>query len=307
MVLVIRYKWWLIFLSVLVFPPLSRAIELEPRRWSHLPINANFVGVGGYYTEADIYFDPALPIENAEMEMQGLAVKYIRTFQLFEKSARIDVMQDFQEGRWKGLVGGKSSSIKRSGLSDSRLRFAINLKGAPPLAGKDFASYRTSTDIETLLGAALVVHFPTGEYLSDKLINLGKNRFTFRPQFGVVHNRGRLSMELTGAAWFYTDNNDFYNGSTLEQDPLFTMQAHLVYTVRPGIWATGSVGYGSGGATKVNGAENDDRRGDLAWALALGFPLTNKLGAKISYLNTRTQQEIGQDTATIALGLSFFW
>ena len=30
----------------------------------------------------------------------------------------------------------------------------------------------------------------SGEYLDDKLINLGANRFAIRPQSGVVHTRG---------------------------------------------------------------------------------------------------------------------
>ena len=37
--------------------------ELEPRRWSHLPVGANFATAGYVYTDADIFFDPALQIE----------------------------------------------------------------------------------------------------------------------------------------------------------------------------------------------------------------------------------------------------
>ena len=59
----------------------------------------NFAGVGYSYTEADISFDPVLRIENAKMEMHTYAFKYIRTFELFQKSARIDFIQGFQEGR----------------------------------------------------------------------------------------------------------------------------------------------------------------------------------------------------------------
>jgi len=301
------FVWRLCAVMVLGLPLLCPAVEMEPRRWSHLPTSTNFAGTGYYYTEADIYFDPLLQIENAKMEMHALTVKYIHTFELYQKSARIDFMQDFQEGRWKGSVGGAPASIKRSGLSDSLLRFAINLYGAPPLKGKEFAAYRTKAVVETIVGTALVVHLPTGDYMNDKLINLGKNRFTFRPQLGVVHNRGKWSMEFTGAVWLYTDNTDFYNGNKLEQNPLFTMQTHLVYTFRPGLWVTGSVGYDFGGKSAVNGVEKDDRRENLAWALSIGYPITSQLGVKVVYLSTRTQQTIGQDTDSIAVGFSFFW
>jgi len=176
------------------------AQELEPRLWSHLPVETNFAGAAYAYTEADISFDPVLRIENVEMEMNTWAVKYIRTFALFEKSARIEFTQGFQKGRWSGLVNGVPSSIKRSGLSDSFLRFAINLYGAPPLKGKEYAAYRASADVETIVGMALAVQLPTGNYMDDKLINLGTNRYSFRPQLGVVHTRGKWSIEATGAA-----------------------------------------------------------------------------------------------------------
>jgi len=140
------------------------AQELEPRRWGHLPIGTNFAGGAYSYTEADIYFDPVIQIEDAKMEMHTWAVQYVRTFELFQKSTRIDFTQGFQEGRWNGLVGGVPKSIKRSGLSDSLLRFAINLYGAPPLEGKEFLAYRAKIDVETIVGAALVVQLPTGNY-----------------------------------------------------------------------------------------------------------------------------------------------
>ena len=241
------------------------------------------------------------------MEMHTWALKYIRTFELLQKSARIDFTQAYQEARYTGLLNGVSTSIKRSGLADSVLRFAINLYGAPPLEGKEFAAYRAKVDVETIFGTALVVQLPTGDYMDDKLINLGTNRFTFRPQLGVVHNRGKWSMELTGAVWLYTDNNDFFNGNKLEQDPYYTIQTHLIYTFRPGFWTSASAGYGYGGKSTVNGEKKNDRRENLAWALSFGFPITRQLGVKVIYLSTRTQESIGQDTDSVGAAFSFFW
>ncbi|MDH4241949.1 MAG: transporter [Phycisphaerae bacterium] len=301
------YMWCLYVFLILGLPFLCFAQELEPRRWSHLPTGKNFVGGGYSYTKADIFLDPVLRIEDGEMEMHTWAIKYIRTFELLQKSARVDFIQGYQEGRWNGLVDGVPSSIKRSGLTDSVLRFAINLYGAPPLEGKEFAAYRAKVDVETIFGTALVVHLPTGDYMDDKLINLGTNRFTFRPQLGVVHNRGKWSMELTGAVWLYTDNNDFFNGNKLEQDPYYTIQTHLIYTFRPGLWASASTGYGYGGKSTVSGVEKNDRRENLAWAFSFGCPITRQLGVKVAYLASRSQESIGQDSDSIGAAFSIFW
>ena len=192
-------------------------------------------------------------------------------------------------------------------MADSILRFAVNLYGAPPLEGKEYAAYRAAADVETIVGAALVVQLPTGHYKDEKLINLGTNRFTFRPQIGVVHNRGNWSMEVTGAAWIYTDNDDFFDGNKLEQDPLYTVQGHLAHTFRPGVWTDAAVGYGYGGQSTVSGVEKDDRKGNLVWALSLGYPITRRLGVNLTYIGTRTQESVGVDSDTIAVNLSIHW
>ena len=178
---------------------------------------------------------------------------YIRTFELLGKSARVDFKQGYQDAHWKGLLSGTPATAYRSGLTDGSFRFVINLWGAPPLKGKEFAEYRAKMDNETIVGAALVMQFPSGNYLDDKLLNIGSNRFTFKPQFGVVHTRGSWTTELTTAVWFFTDNDDFWNGNHFRQDPLYTLQAHLVYTFRSGLWLGGGVAYGIGGASTLNG------------------------------------------------------
>ena len=85
-----------------------------------------------------------------------------------------------------------------------------------------------------MASAAVAVSVPLGEYFDDKLLNLGHNRVVIRPQIGILHTRGKWSYELTGSAFLYGDNDDFYGGSTLEQDPLYALQAHLIRTFNKG-------------------------------------------------------------------------
>ena len=281
--------------------------DMEPRRWAHLPIDTNFIGAAYAFTKADIDFDPVLKIEDGQMEMHTWAAKYIRTFALFEKTARIDLLQVYQKGRWTGLLDSVLTTVRRSGWYDTNLRFAINLFGSPSLQGKEYADYRAATAVETIIGSGLSVQLPTGDYMDDKLINLGTNRFTFRPQIGVVHNRGNWSFETTGLIALYTDNNDFFNGRKLEQDPLYIIHSHLIYTFHPGIWGGASVGYDYGGQSTVDGTSKDDRKQNLYWACSFGFPLNRYLGAKIAYVGSRTQESTGIDSDTFSVGFSAFW
>ena len=42
----------------------AAAQDIEPRRWSDLPMNLNILGVGTAATEGDIYFNPVMQIED---------------------------------------------------------------------------------------------------------------------------------------------------------------------------------------------------------------------------------------------------
>jgi len=285
----------------------SQGLELEPRRWSHIPIGTNFIGGGHARTDGDIIFDPVLRAEDVEMEMDTWLFKYIRSFELANRSASLSLTQAHHNATWSGLLDGVPTTVHRVGLSDPILRLAINLKGAPPLSGKEYLTYRARQDIETIVGAGLSLQLPVGEYLDDKLLNFGSNRFTIRARLGVVHKRGKWSMEMTGAAWFYTDNDDFFNGNELEQDPLFTLQGHLIHTFRSGVWAGLSMGYAYGAEATVNGVEKDDRKRNAAWALSYGFPLAPGVSAKIGYVGTRTRASTGLDSDSIVIAVSTFW
>jgi len=300
-------RWCLACFILLSLAPPCFALEPTPRKWNHLPTGANFAGVGYAYTEADIFIDPALTLEDVKLEMKTLVGKYIRTFELFDKSARIDLTQGYQDGKWTGLLGGVPASTTRTGWSDSFVRFALNLYGAPPLSGKEFMAYRSKTDTETIVGMGLVIRLPTGEYMQDRLINLGKNRFAFRPQMGILHTRKKWTVEAIGEVAFYTDNDKFFNGNTLEEKPLYIIHAHLVHTFRPGFWASVSIAYDYGGETTINGIDKDDTKQDIGWAFSLAYPITRASGFKVAYIGTRTQESTGFDSNTLAASFSFLW
>ena len=283
------------------------ALDFTPRQWSHLPVGLNFAGVAYADTEADIAVNPVTMLEDVEMELETWVSKYIRTFELLDKSVRIDLTQAYIQGEWTGLLEGVPASVYRSGFSDTFVRFGVNLYGAPPLSAKEFAAYKSSKEIDTVVGAALVVRLPTGQYKDDKLINLGKNRFTFRPQLGVTHTRGKWTTEVTGEVAFHTDNDDFFNGQTLEQDPTYIIHAHLIHTFRPGLWVSSSIGYDYVGENSIDGVDSDNEKENFGWALNFAYPINRQSGFNVAYLATRRQQTIGLDSDTLSASLSFSW
>ena len=302
----LRYLFVLCILAIAA-PPHVYALDPVPRQWSHLPLDTNFFGMAYAYTEADIGLDPVLRTEDVEMELDTWGVKYIRSFEAFGKSARVDLTQAYQEAEWTGLLDGAPAAVSRHGPSDTFVRIAINLYVAPPLGGKEYAQYRQNAGSETIVGAALAVRLPTGDYKKDKLLNLGQNRFVLRPQLGLMHTWGQWSIDMTGEVAFYGDNDEFFNGNKREQDPMLLVYGSLIHTFRPGHWLGASFGFDSGGEGTINGVEKNDHRKDLGAALSYAYPVTRTSSIVTRYLRTETQEDIGNDSDTLSVNFSLAW
>ena len=283
------------------------AQDLEPRRWSHLPVGLNVVGVGVGRTEGDIFFDPLLRIDDATMDLNSAGVSYVRSFEWLGKSSRVDVTLPYARALWEGLLDGEYASRRRTGFADPRVRLSMNLYGAPPLSGKAFMQYRQNNPVNTTVGAALDVVLPLGEYNSEWLLNLGSNRLVLRPQLGVLHQRHEWQFEVTGSLFLFQDNDEFWRGTRLEQDPLWFVQGHIIRAFGAGWWASLSTGYAYGGEAAVDGVpKNNDARSSY-WALSVGVPLSARQALKVTWLNADTHVRAGINSNSLLVAWSVNW
>ena len=280
------------------------AQDLEPRRWTQMPTGLNFAGIGIGHTEGDILFDPVLLVEEATFDMEAVGLVYVRSFGVLGKSARVDFSLPYRAGRWEGTVDGEFVHFRRRGLADPRIRFSVLLYGGPAETPEEFAKSKKSN---TVVGAAVAVKMPLGEYSSERLINLGANRWVVRPQLGVTHTRGKWTGELTGSVYLYGDNNEFWMDTKLASDPLWALQAHLIYSFKPGLWASLSTDYGTGGEAKVDSVAKNNLYGNWLTSLNLGIPIDRKQGLKITLLTGRTQKSTGLDVNSLILSYSLMF
>ena len=81
----------------------------------------------------------------------------------------------------------------------------------------------------TIIGGSLSLNAPLGRYDSGRLVNLGTNRWAFKPEVGISQALGRWTLEGTAGVIFYTANDDFMGGQTRSQDPIYSFQGHLIY------------------------------------------------------------------------------
>ena len=293
-------RFALLLLAWLV-PVAAFAQDLEPRRWTHLPVGTNVAGASYLYTRGEVLLDPVLELEDVTVESHTAIVSYVRTFGILGTTGRLDLIVPIQSTRWEGRVSGTPASRDVDGLGDPLVRLSVNFVGSPALSGADYMQYRKTRPVHTIVGAALIGVLPLGEYEKDRLLNLGQNRFIIRPQLGVVHLRGPWSYELTTSVDFFMDNDDFFGGNELAQDSVLAAQGHVVRTLPSDWWVSVGTSYSTGGESAVNGVDKDDERRNLVGGFSVGFPLGGTQGLKFAYLHGETLEDVGTDIDSLLL------
>jgi len=282
--------------------PFAHGQDLEPRAYSPNPAGANFVLVAYGHSTGDVVFDPSVPITDVDANVNTTAVFYGRTFGLLGRSASAAVQLPYVWGTIEGNVFEARRSVYRSGLADLRLRLTSNLLGGPALAPREFAQRRP----RTTLGASLLVTAPTGQYDPSKLVNVGTNRWVFKPEVGLSHPAGRWWVELYAGGWFFTDNNDFFGGSHRHQNPLATFQTHVSYVFRSRLWLAADATFYTGGRTTVDGVEKADFQRNTRLGLTLSLPVKRRSGVKVSWARGVVTR-VGGDFTSLAVAYQFLW
>lgn len=275
--------------------------EIEPGTYVNIPVGANALVVGVGRTTGDVVFDPTLPVEDAEADIYAVSLGYVRGLDVGGRSGRLEVLVPYSWGSAQGLFAGDLTKITRSGLADARVRFAINLSGAPALAPREFGSYRQGT----IVGASVQVVVPVGQYDDTKRINLGSNRWAFRPEVGLSQAWGNWRLDLHGAVWLSTDNDRFLRTSVLSQEPLGAVQLHLTRTFASGVWVSGGGTFFHGGQTEVNGQVRNDLQSNSRVGAGISIPV-GPHAMRVLYTNGLTTR-IGGDFRTLGVAYQFNW
>ena len=255
----------------------ARAQDLEPRAYANTPIGMNFLLAGYAYSTGTVGADPAVPLTDTHVNIHTALVAYARSLNVWGTSGKVDVILPYAWASGSGTLAGHIMTRDVDGFGDARFRLSVNLYGAPALTLKEFENYEQ----DTIIGASVRVSAPTGQYDSEKLLNIGSNRWSFKPEFGISKAWGPLILELTPAVTFYTNNNDFLRGHTLEQAPIYSVQGHLIYTIWRGIWTSLDATYYTGGRTTLNGVEADDRQENVRVGASIALPVDRYNSVKL--------------------------
>ena len=260
---------------------------LAPRAYLITPVGSNAVTVSSSFYHGDVLFDNSVPITGADGNIGLITPTYYRALSFFGRSANIVIGLPFTSASFRGLVVNQEQSIHRLGVADGVVRFSVNLKGGPAMTVPQFIKWKQ----KRLLGASLVVQFPSGQYDSTRLINIGNHRWAFKPELGYSERWGKWLLDAYGAVWFFTTNHEFFSRNSFfpgtreqTQEPIGVAETHLSYDVKPRLWVSVDGNFWYGGKTSLNGVQNPNTlQRNSRVGVTAAVPVSKHQSLKFSY------------------------
>jgi outer membrane putative beta-barrel porin/alpha-amylase len=285
-------------------PRAARAQSIEPRLFSNVPTGVNFLIAGYAHSSGGVLLDPSVPLDDASIGVHAPFVGYSRAFGLAGKSAQIQGVVSYAWLSGEAFLESTGETRTRDvhGFGDPWVRFAVNLHGAPALPLSEFRNYRQ----DLVVGVSLQVSAPLGQYDPDRLVNLGTNRWSFKPEFGLSKALGRWILEGTGAVSLFTDNDDFFGGQRRSQEPIYSVQGHVIYVFEHGVWMALDATWYTGGRTTLDDVESDDLQRNWRAGFTTAVPI-DRLNSIKFYVSNGVSTRVGDDFLLAGVGWQHRW
>jgi hypothetical protein len=288
-------------LLVSSFSGFLAAQELQPRAYIPAPVGVNFFNVGYSRDDGGISFAPSLPIADAQADANYLSLGFGQSLGVLGRSAQVLAVVPYVQADLSGTLNGIGHYRYRSGLGDSVFRYSMNIIGAPAMDLKAFSQYRQ----KTIVGASITVSAPTGQYDPNVLINIGENRWEFKPEIGISHARGKWVLEGAAGAWMFTKNPQ-YEGRSLTQVPVGSFQSHVVRLLPHRTWLAFDGNLFTGGRTQVNGIDQANYQMNSRLGVSLGIKLNARHAIKFSYFSG-VETRVGAAVQSVGITYTVIW
>ena len=258
-----------------------RAQELSPRSYWPTPIGTKVTVAGYSYVFGDVLMDQSIPLYGVKSRLHTGFFAYMQSFSLLGRTTNFLVELPYSWGLTKGIVIDTPAERRLSGFYDLGITLAINLLGAPSMSPSEFQWFRDNPRV--ILGTSIKVTLPTGQYMTDKLVNVGANRWAFKPEFAaMIPLLPKLLLEIETSAWFFTQDKDFLMGNR-KQEPIFSAELHLVKRLKPGLWLSLESNFFWGGQQKIGENQMLDRQQNSKIGATFAVPFRHRHGLKFGY------------------------
>lgn len=245
----------LVAIAASCFAPRLWAQFTDPRTYTPGSVGVNDIEFDYTHARSNASIDTSLVVSNTTLELNKADLSYTHNFAVFGHFAWVNATVPFASLR--GSITADNISGSSTGAGDSSLELAGLLTGGDVLSPAEPAARKQTTSV----GVSLTVTVPTGQYNADKVLNLGANRWAFKPEIGVAYPFGpEQRWEVDGYinANFFTDNTAYRGVEVLRQEALPGVEGHISYTFNNSLWASVDTRYALRGETVVDGAAQNN-------------------------------------------------
>ncbi len=201
-----------------------------------------------------------------------------------------------------------SLSQSSAGFGDPTTQLTVNLFGTPPLKGNyDLLNYEPTWTAD--LSGMLAI--PIGAYQGSKLVNIGLNRWYGRLALPMKYHfrvfaPGRMSsFEVMPSVWLFGENDDFL-GQQLENDPLWSVEAHLTHDFTPTLYGSLDLLYQNGVQSQLDGTDVGGKLEIGSIGFTLNYHVSDNVGIRTS-LNSNVFGDDDLNTFVLRLQFIYAW
>jgi hypothetical protein len=282
---------------------IASAQDLVPRAYLITPTHSNAISLSHSWNDGEVNFDPSVPLENAKGTFHTSVLSYYHSYGLLGRSSNVVLSVPYASGVFEGSLNGIRAHAAPSGLADARIRFSVNVRGGPAMRLTEFREWKE----KSLIGVSVTAVVPTGQNDRARVLNLGSNRWAFKPELGLTKRWGRWVAEGYGGMWLFTSNRTFYPGNTNRaQRPMTAIEGHLGYYVKPGLWASIDSNFWVGGKSSINGLQKQDAQRESRLGMTLSVPIVRHQSFKVSFSRGAVTR-IGGNFQTLSAAWQYSW
>jgi hypothetical protein len=262
------------------------------------------------FFDGNLVFDGTIPITGATARASVPIFTCYHSFNFFGRSANFAASLPYGVGHFDGTVVGAELHTYRSGLLAPTFRFSVNLIGGQAMDVKEFVKWRQ----KRILGASFRFVPLAGQYDPTKLINLGTNRWAFKPEVGYSQRWGHWILDAYGGVWFYTTNSEFFSRNRFSpgvnvqtQSPVGSFEGHLSYDFKPRLWVSLDGNFWFGGKTSLNGVPGPSTlQRNSRVGITSSIPISRHQSLKFSY-NNGAYIRYGGNFQNISVAWQYSW
>ena len=275
----------------------------DPRNYSNTPVGINQLELAYAYVHANSSIDTSLVVTSAKLNAHQGSIDYTRYFGLLHRLSWVEATVPI--AGLGGSISGTNIQASTTGAGDSSYAVAMLLKGGRALSVAEFENYKPSVT----LGVSFTITAPTGLYRPDKVLNLGSDRWSFKPEVGLACPFGleqKWEVDAYANVSFFTDNSSYRGSEILRQEPLPGLEGHLSYSFRDNLWASFDTRYSFRGTTFLNGIPQNNPQQNFVLGNEMNLSLNSRNSLVVEFAKALVHQN-GPALTGFSLRYNYTW